>query len=190
MLRRRSSTAEAEPEPEVRVGGKGRPTPKRADARKQRITAAPKTRKEAAALQREKAREQRRMQRQGLRTGDPRRLPARDAGPAKQLARDVVDSHFTYGQVFFGLIFLAFALGLIPDPRVREIANFAALASLVLMLTDGLRNGRMAKRLATARYGEDDARGVTFYALTRSMLPRWARRPPPQVKRGAELPLS
>jgi hypothetical protein len=58
------------------------------------------------------------------------------------------------------------------------------------MLTDGLRNGRMAKRLATARYGEDDARGVTFYALTRSMLPRWARRPPPQVKRGAELPLS
>jgi hypothetical protein len=192
MLRRRSSTAEAaaEPEPEVREGSKGRPTPKRSDARRQRRTAAPKTRKEAAALQREKAREQRRMQRQGLRTGDPRRLPARDAGPAKQLARDVVDSHFTYGQVFFGLIFVAFLVGLVPNETIREVANFAALASLVLMLTDGLRNGRMAKRLVTVRWGEDEARGVTFYAVTRSMLPRWARRPPPQVKRGDELPIS
>jgi hypothetical protein len=190
MLRRRSSTVETEPEPEARAGSKGRPTPKRADARKQRLTAAPKTRKEAAALQREKAREQRRQQRTGLRTGDPRRLPARDAGPAKQLARDVVDSHFTYGQVFFGLIFAAFAVGLLPNNTVREIANFAALASLVLMITDGLRNGRTAKRLVTLRYGEGEAPGITFYALTRSMLPRWARRPPPHVKRGETLNLS
>jgi hypothetical protein len=188
MLRRRSTTVEAEPEPDPHAGlGKGRPTPKRADARKQRRIQVPKTRKEAAKLQREKAAEQRRLQRQGLRTGDARHLPARDAGPGKRLARDVVDSHFTYGQVFFGLIFTAFAVGLVPNTLVREIANFAALASFVLMITDGLRNGRMARRLVTTRYGDDEARGITIYALTRSMLPRWARRPPPQVKRGATI---
>ncbi len=64
MLGRRSSTtdplSEAAPigtydpsEP----AGKGRPTPKRTDARKARRNAAPKNRKEAAALQRDKRRE-------------------------------------------------------------------------------------------------------------------------------------
>ena len=147
---------------------------------KHRRTAAPKTRKEAAALQREKAREQRRLAREGLLTGDARRLPARDAGPAKQLARDIVDSHFTYGQVFFGLIVFALILGLVPSSVVREIANFASLAGVVLIISDGVRNGRMAKRMVTAQYGDDEARGITFYAVSRSMLPRRFRRPPPQ----------
>jgi Protein of unknown function (DUF3043) len=188
MLRRRSTVAAAEPESDtLEAVGKGRPTPKRADARKTRRAPAPKTRKEAAKLQRDKAREQRTLQRQGLRTGDTRHLPARDAGPGKLLARNVVDSHFTYGQVFFGLIFTAFVVGLTPNSIVREVSNIAALGSFVLMITDGLRNGRMAKRLVEIRFDAAEARGITLYALTRSMLPRWARRPPPQVKRGAAI---
>jgi hypothetical protein len=188
MLRRRSTTVEEEPEPDPHAGlGKGRPTPKRADARKQRRAPVPKTRKEAAKQQREKAAEQRRLQREGLRTGDARHLPARDAGPGKRLARDVVDSHFTYGQVFFGLILVALVLGLIPVVLVREIANFAGLAGLVLVITDGVRNGRTAKRLVAMRLGDDEARGITMYAMTRSMLPRRFRRPPPLVKRGATI---
>src|SRR3954469_21934818 len=90
--------------------GKGRPTPKRSDARKRRRLATPTNRKEAAKLRRERLREQRSMQRQALQTGDERHLPARDAGPAKKLARDYVDGRFTMGQVFFGMIILVFGL--------------------------------------------------------------------------------
>ena len=89
---------------EGKPAGKGRPTPKRADARKKRRAATPTNRKEAAALRRERLREQRMAQRQALITGDERHLPARDAGPAKRMARDIVDSRFSVGQVFFGLV--------------------------------------------------------------------------------------
>src|SRR3954463_8855884 len=84
--------------------GKGRPTPKRRDAQKRRRGPVPTNKKEAAAQQRARARESRMLQRQALLSGDERHLPARDAGPAKRLARDVVDSRFTLGQIFFGII--------------------------------------------------------------------------------------
>src|SRR4051812_34754961 len=108
--------------------GKGRPTPKRRDARKRRRMGTPASRKEAAALRRERLREQRSLQRRALQTGDERPLRARDAGPAKKLARDYVDERFTMGQIFFGLILLVFVLGVIPN------APFLALAANVLIL--------------------------------------------------------
>src|SRR3954451_19336916 len=102
--------------------GKGRATPKRSDARKQRRSATPANRKEAAALRRTKMREQRQLQRQALVTGDERHLPARDAGPGRAYARDYVDSRFTLGQIFFGMIFVVLALTFV---RNRAVAAFA-----------------------------------------------------------------
>jgi hypothetical protein len=167
--------------------GKGRPTPKRADARKARRNAAPKNRKEAAALQRDKRRDERRTARQALLSGDERNLPPRDAGPEKRLARDVIDSRFTYGQVFFALILVVFALSIIPDARIKSIANFAALFSLTLMVIDGGLNGRRAKVAVEAKYGSANLRGVSSYAFMRALLPRRFRRPPPRVKRGDQV---
>src|SRR3954470_19891879 len=103
----------AAPEDADQPIGKGRPTPKRSDARKQRGTATPTNRKEAAKLRREKLREQRLAQRQALVTGDERNLPPRDTGPGKRLARDYVDSRFTFGQMFFGVIFLALGVSFV-----------------------------------------------------------------------------
>jgi hypothetical protein len=191
MLGRRSSTTGAASNDTAQVpaersepAGKGRPTPKRTDARKARRNAAPKNRKEAAALQRDKRREERRVARTALVTGDERHLPARDAGPEKRLARDVVDSRFTYGQVFFGLIFVVFALSIINNTRIKDIANFAALFSLTIMVVDGAMNGRRAKVAVTAKYGADNVRGISSYAFMRALLPRRFRRPPAKVKRG------
>src|SRR3954468_23618055 len=107
--------------------GKGRPTPKRSDARKQRRVSTPTNRKEAAALRRTKMREQRTLQRQALQAGDEKNLPARDAGPAKRLARDYVDSRFTVGQIFFGLIGGVLALSFIPNAVIRGTANLLML---------------------------------------------------------------
>jgi hypothetical protein len=188
MLGRRTAepapATEPEPEEPAQPAGKGRPTPKRSDARKARRTAAPRNRKEATALSREKSRDQRRLARQALMTGDERHLPARDAGPERRLARDVVDSRFTLGQIFFVLIFVAFAASFVNVPVIRIVANFAALLALVGMVADSAANGRRAKLAVTEKYGADRARGIQFYAFGRSFLPRRFRRPPPKVQRG------
>jgi hypothetical protein len=190
ILRRRSATAEVVADPEAEPAaptGKGRPTPKRSDARAQRRAPVPKTRKEAAKLQREKAAAVRRQQRLALQTGDEAHLPPRDAGPAKRLARDYVDSHFAPGQFFFGLIFIALLSSFVPNPIVATVVNVGSLSLFALMLLIGIRNARSAKQLVEATYGAKDAAGITMYALTRGMSPRWVRRPKPKVARGESL---
>lgn len=191
MLNRRSSVTDPPTDDGADVptqpAGKGRPTPKRSDARKARRTAAPKTRKEAATLQRDRNREERRLARQALISGDERHLPARDAGPEKRLARDIVDSRFTFGQVLFLLIFVSFALAFVPNALVRAIANLVALGSLTVIVIDGARIGRSAKVAVLAKYGPGEVRGISSYAFMRAFLPRRFRRPPPKVQRGAQV---
>jgi len=164
--------------------GKGRPTPKRRDARKQRRVTTPTSRKEAAAQRRERLREQRAAQRAALRTGDERHLPPRDSGPGKRLARDFVDSRFTVGQVFFGMILVALGLAFIPVPAVIAAANFAMLLVFGFVLINSIRVGRSAKAAVIEKYGDKEATGITGYATMRAMQPRRMRRPPPRVKRG------
>jgi hypothetical protein len=165
--------------------GKGRPTPKRSDARKQRRKATPTNRKEAAALRRQRLREQRSLQRQALQSGDERHLPARDAGPGKKLAREYVDSRFTMGQIFFGMIILVFGLALIPNRGVVAIANFLVLFVFVGVVIDSVRVGRGAKRAVEERYGAKETTGITAYAMLRSMQPRRMRRPPAPKNKSA-----
>ena len=170
--------------------GKGRPTPKRRDAQKRRRAAVPANKKEAAAARRTRLREERALQRQALLSGDERHLPARDAGPAKRLARDVVDSRFTVGQVFFGLILVVFAASfLVPKGYKTTLAAVNALSFLAVIVVafDSVRVGRRAKRIVAAAYGAKSAFGVTAYATIRAMQPRRLRRPPPKVKRGQEV---
>src|SRR3954470_24901656 len=180
--------SEAQPDTdETRPSGKGRPTPKRSDARKRRRSATPANRKEAAALRRERVREARTQQRQALLTGDERHLPARDAGPAKRLARDVVDSRFTLGQIFFGMIVVVLVASLvIPHDYSTVLAavNLLSFVAVIAVFLDSLRVGRKAKSMVTAAYSDKDAYGVTAYAAIRAMQPRRFRRPPPKVKRG------
>jgi hypothetical protein len=167
--------------------GKGRPTPKRQDARKQRRSPAPKNKKEAAAQRRSKAREQRMAQRQALLSGDERHLPARDAGPGKRLARDVVDSRFTLGQIFFGMILVVLAASLVVPPAYKSTlaaVNLLSFVAVIAVFLDSLRVGLKAKAMVTAAYDAKTAYGVTAYAAIRAMQPRRFRRPPPRVKRG------
>jgi len=163
--------------------GKGRPTPKRRDARKRRRLATPGNRKEAAAMRRTRLREQRQQQRAALQTGDERYLPPRDAGPAKKLARDYVDERFTMGQIFFGLIILVFGLAFIPVPAVIAVANLLVLAVFIGVVIDAVRVGRGAKRAVEEKYGVKETIGITAYAMLRSMQPRRMRRPPAPKKK-------
>lgn len=163
--------------------GKGRPTPKRADARKKRRAATPSNRKEAAALRRERLREQRQAQRHALITGDERHLPPRDAGPARRLARDVVDSRFTVGQVFFGLVLAVLLLSFIQNRTIQAVTNIVMLLLLAGVGADAVRVGRLARRRVEEKYGDKDATGIMGYATIRALQPRRLRRPPARVTR-------
>jgi hypothetical protein len=187
--------------------GKGRPTPKRRDAQKRRRQPMPGNQKEAAKLRRERVRETRALQRKALRSGDEKFLPGRDAGPGKRLARDIVDSRFTVGQVFFGLILVTFfaavatgssspkhnAASKAASKAVKQANTLGALVTavsivvLIAVFTDSIRVGRRARRAVEEKYGVKQSLGITGYAAMRAMQPRRMRRPPPSIKRGDPL---
>jgi hypothetical protein len=168
---------------EGKPAGKGRPTPKRDEARKKRRAATPTNRKEAAALRRQRLREQRTAQRQALVTGDERNLPTRDAGPARRLARDVVDSRFTIGQIFFGLVLAVLLLSFSRNTKVEIVTNIVMLVLFVGVIVDAVRVGRLARRQVEEKYGDKDATGITGYATMRALQPRRLRRPPARASR-------
>lgn len=170
----------------VEPAGKGRPTPKRSESRKARRNVTPTNRKEAAALQREKAREQRKVARNALVTGDERNLPPRDAGPERRLARDIVDSRLCAGQFLFPLMFVSLLISVVAGktPIIPFVFEILALVALTVMVIDSQRIGRLAKVAVISKFGEAEARGISSYAFMRAWLPRRFRKPPPKVNRG------
>ncbi|HEX3705578.1 MAG TPA: DUF3043 domain-containing protein [Mycobacteriales bacterium] len=170
-----------------REESKGRPTPKRSEARKARRSPSPGgNRKEASAAQRERNRTERKRAYEALRSGDERHLPPRDAGPERRLARDVVDSRFTFGQVFMVLIVAALAASVVLSKSniAEDVATATSLVAFTVIIVDSARVGRTAKLAVTASFGASPVRGISSYAFLRAMQPRRFRRPPPKVARG------
>ena len=95
----------------------------------------------------------------------------------------MVDSRFTYGQVFFIVIFVAFGLSLVRNSTVGVAANLTALFSLTLMVVDGARNGRRAKLAVMEKFGAAEGRGISSYAFMRVTSPS-----PRRFKRGDATP--
>jgi hypothetical protein len=183
--RRRSGAEEAEAIPEVaKDGGKGRPTPTRKEAeaaRKARMTP-PKGRKAANARQREQVRSQRAKVREAMNTGDERYLPARDQGPVRRYIRDWVDSHRTIGEFMLPIFFVAFILLYIV--QTAGLGTIAWSLIIVAMGIDSVRVVRGVKAGIRERFGEAEAKGNTWYALSRSWQMRRLRLPKPQVSPG------
>jgi Protein of unknown function (DUF3043) len=165
--------------------GKGRPTPKRREAeRRRRVVQAPKSRKEAARLQREQTRERRAKGRQGLARGDDRYLPPRDAGPARGFVRDYVDSRRNLTSYFIPATLVVFLFGTSPVPAMRYAANALLLFIILTVIFDSVRLGRSVVTDVRQRFPNEPTKGLKTYAITRSMQFRRLRVPKPRVKLG------
>ncbi|MCZ0209966.1 DUF3043 domain-containing protein [Streptomyces achromogenes] len=165
---------------------KGRPTPKRSEARTQRRSVAhtPTNRKEAAKRQREERRQALERQRQALANGDERYLPARDKGPVRRFARDWVDSRFNVAEFFLPLAVVILVLSVVRVGAIQSLALLLWLIVIVLIVLDAAVSGfRLKKRLAE-RFPGENTRGAVAYALMRSLQMRRLRLPKPRVKRG------
>lgn len=191
-----------------RTGPKGRPTPKRSEARrnprKGPVAPAPMTASEARArrkslsgpkLSREERRAERtagraRMtdRRERMMAGDEAYLLPRDQGPIKRYVRDVVDSR----RNLLGLFMPATMLLLFASFGVQQLQFYASPAMLVLMVVmgvDGVLLARKVSKLVDAKFPDNtESRWrLGIYAAGRASQLRRMRAPRPQVERGSSV---
>jgi Flp pilus assembly protein TadB len=166
------------------TSGKGRPTPKRRDAEKGRRRAAnaPRDRKEAYRRSRERQRSDRQRAAAGLRAGDERHFPARDRGPVRRYARDMVDSRRSVAEFFLPLAVLILVLTLIKNPTVQLVGSTLWVVLVVLIIVDSIVLVFRLRRGLDRTLPDESHRGAVTYALMRSVQIRRMRIPPPRVK--------
>jgi len=174
------------------TAGKGRPTPKRSEAerqRKKRMTP-PRNRKEANAIQRERMRGEREKRMKAMQSGDERYLPARDKGPVRHFVRDFVDARFNVGELLLPLLVLILALSFLGENFVWARSATATIWTLTIVLTaldTVMLSWRLGRQLKV-RFPDTSTRGARFYGVLRSSQLRFLRMPKPQVRRGQQLP--
>jgi hypothetical protein len=170
----------------------GRTTPKRPSAHVRRpgTTPAARSRKQMTKEERRELREARRARRRevsdGMRRGDPRYLPARDQGPEKAIARDVVDSRRTVGTWFFGAALVILLASSTAVPVLVTAANALFLTLTLALSVDAVLLCRKIKWLVRERHPDSTQRmgGLYFYAVVRSLTFRRLRIPLPRKKFG------
>lgn len=197
-----TTASDPEPAPETAHGGKGRPTPKRREAERRRRTyvQAPKDRKQAAKMMRERQADERQTQSRALRTGDESKLPPRDAGPVRRLVRDVVDTRRGVGGYFLfttlGVLLVQILLQVATSrayltpaasAQVQVVLMYVWYALIVLVAVDSFFLVRRMNRIVRERHPDHTERGLAMYAVMRSLQIRRLRLPKPKVQPGAEI---
>jgi Protein of unknown function (DUF3043) len=168
----------------VREGSKGRPTPKRREAERgrRRAITAPRDRKEAYKQTRERQRSDRTKQMAALKAGDETHLPARDRGPVRKYARDLVDTRRSVAEFFLPLALVILALTSFGSPKMRLFGGSLWLALVVLIVLDSALLSFQLRRGLARTLPDVSHKGSLIYALMRSMQIRRFRLPPPRMK--------
>jgi hypothetical protein len=194
----RRSSAATTPDPSqdltdqlVRTAGKGRPTPKRAEAQGRRTgppPPPPTNRKEAYKRMRQNQAARRVESRHGAARGDDSYLPARDRGPVRKLVREIVDSRRNVGSFFLAIAGVALIGTIVPNLLVRSYASFLLFGFFLLLIVDSVVLSRKIRKKIAERFPDQkNARGVVWYGISRStMIRRW-RFPKPEVALGADI---
>lgn len=212
LRRNTSETAEApesaEPaeedaaRPKSYTPGKGRPTPKRREAEgRRRGPVAPPPRSTREAMRRArgnkeerkalaaKRRELRVKQRERMMAGDERYLMPRDRGPVKAFVRDAVDSRRNVLGLFMPLAMVVFVAMFMPSPLLQSYATLMCLMMLILMIAEGVLNGRRITKLVRMKFPKENVRGLSigWYAFVRASQLRKLRVPKPRVRPGDKI---
>jgi hypothetical protein len=169
---------------------KGRPTPKRSEAERNRRqpiggsrSAAgprtPRTPEDKAA-----ARTNRTRKYEAMRRGEAWALNPRDRGPTRALARDYIDSHRRPSEYYmYVLLFLLVAVFL-RNKTLQDYVSPLVLVLVVIIIIDAQLVRRQLSRLVAARLPGESTRGLTLYAMMRALQIRRFRVPAPRVRPG------
>jgi hypothetical protein len=165
---------------------KAGPTPKRseAEAGRRQPYQAPADRKSAYKGSRTQTRADRTRRAQALQRGEEWALPAKDRGPVRALARDIVDSRRGISEYYLIAVIPIFVLIFFPIASVKLIADGLVLAILLVVAGEGIYVGRKVQQVAQERYPGQSTRGIKIYAAMRGTQLRRLRMPKPRVDRG------
>jgi hypothetical protein len=169
------------------TAGKGKPTPKRSEAERARRYNAPGDRKEALRQSRTRDRSARTRKTEAMRRGEEWALPAKDKGPVRALARDLVDSRRRLSEFYmYGLVVLLFLLFL-HNKVMQTVLPLLLIVMVLIMIVEGYFVGRRVTALANERVPGQSTRGIKMYAAMRALQIRKLRFPKPRVKPGATI---
>jgi hypothetical protein len=177
--------------PRSAEAAKGRPTPKRSEAernRRQPITgsgsrsrapAAPRTPEEKARARGDRARKY-----EAMKQGEAWALNPRDRGPAKALARDYIDSKRRISEYYMYILVVLLAAVFLRNKTEQQYLSPLVLVLVVVILLDAQIIRRSLRRLVAERLPGESTRGLTMYAVMRALQIRRFRMPAPRVRPG------
>lgn len=181
---------EAATEVTTRAGkGKATPSRKAQEAAGRRPLVGDRS-PEARKAQRAHYQAERLKQRTGMMAGEERYLTARDRGPQRRMARDIVDSRFTVGELVLPSMFVVMLVSLLQDvaPEIVVWAVLFMWALFIGIAVDGILIGRKVQKRLAEKFGAAKVeRGVRWYAAMRAIQMRAMRLPKPQVRRGDKI---
>jgi hypothetical protein len=121
--------------------------------------------------------------------GDDRYLLPRDKGPVRAYARDIIDSRRHLAGLFMPLALLVLVTLVSPVPAIQVYATPATLIVLLLMVVEGVVNGRSVVKQVRAKFPDapDSTLSLTWYSFMRSSQVRKLRVPKPRVKPGDQI---
>jgi hypothetical protein len=186
----------SQPADERQAGGgsattpaKGRPTPKRSEAERRRRQpyTAPSDRKAAARQARTRDRGDRARKYDAMKRGEDWALAPRDKGPVKALTRDYVDSKRRISEFYMYFLLVLLVILLTRNTALDAIVYPVVLVLVAIMVIEGFMISRRVKKLAAERFPGESTRGITRYAIMRTLQIRRFRMPAPRVGPGAKV---
>ena len=179
--------AEAKQPRSAAEAAKGRPTPKRSEAernRRQPITGSrapttPRTPEDKA-----KARSERGRKYEAMKKGESWALNPRDRGPAKALARDYIDSKRRISEYYMYILVLLLAAVFLRNKTEQQYISPLVLVLVVIIVIDAQVIRRSLRKLVGERLPGESTRGLTMYAVMRALQIRRFRMPAPRVRPG------
>jgi hypothetical protein len=166
---------------------KGRPTPKRSQAernRRQPITgsrgpAAPRTPEDKA-----KARSDRGRKYEAMKAGETWALNPRDRGPARALARDYIDSKRRISEYYMYILVVLLIAIFVRNKTAQTYISPLILVLVLIIVIDAQFIRYRLRKLVSERLPGESTRGLTMYAVMRALQIRRFRVPAPRVHPG------
>ena len=179
---------------------KGRPTPKRSEAERNRyqsITGSTTSGRGASSggasgrkltpEEKTKARSDRDRRTAAMRRGEEWALGPRDRGPIRKLARDYVDAHRRPSEYYMYVLLLLLVALLSRNATLNTYVSPLVLVLIAVVVVDAYLVRRALYKLAAERYPGESTRGMTTYAVMRMLQIRRFRMPAPRLKPGDEI---
>jgi hypothetical protein len=180
---------------------KGRPTPKRSEAERDRYQsiqggrssgtrtssagrpATPRT-PEQKARDKERLSTDRNRRMEAMRRGEDWALGPRDKGPARKLARDYVDAHRRPSEFYMYALVVLLIVLITHDKALSNYVSYLVMALIAVIVIDGFFIRHALRKLVAERLPGQSSRGLTMYAVMRALQIRRLRVPTPRLKPG------